>query len=1111
MAKQKRRKVIKDLDRHRSRGKAKEVQDELDGIGMYPLDAPGMPMPGPDFLENARRLGDKNKERTDKVTLPDGRRKTVKSIEPGEWLEVLHARALRDPNFNMSIQVKAGLRKQVNFVPGHIWGQHQKEYAQGIDLPVDGPRPADIMVIGKMPGQTEVQEKRNFVGESGALLLEVLRDLKIKGMGKWYITNLCKFHPPDGQSTLKSGWIKDCMPLLHQELRIVRPKYILCLGADASKELLGKKNNVHYMDGRVVELEYPINVDGEEVLHKSHVMTVVHPAAVARAPEQRRMLERGLSRFDMLTKGIRWDLEEKDIDHRAIRTLEELKSLLWEIENDPTKKDRVIAVDAEWHGEHPVNKGSYVRTVQFAWQEKRACAVVLRGPGGKVTFVDEDGKPAIKRGLRLLSKFFKNKRVVGHFFVADLEWLVDIGLDLVPSYRVPLRDKRVDQFSGRLKRRYEKLGFSDRDYVPAWLRTKYEGGADTGLMAHAIEETAMLGLEGLAMRYTTVPRYDIPLHEWREQFCKDRGLKSKDLEGYGECPDEILIPYGIYDADATLRLFYALNKLLDYDYEGNCCREPFWEAMIACPAILEMHQTGIPVHKPRIDYLTEVFMEARTEMEAKIRTWAKWSEFNVRSVQQVREFLFGEQLNGKVTKDGGTVRIRPKGAKSLYVEPLLDTGKPPTQWWQVKEKGLEGERSPSTNKAVLAILAQENEEASDQINWLRDYRFLDQVLKSLLRPPVTDDDGNWLMESDGDGLGGLLFDAGLASVVCNDGRVRTHLYPTTETGRWRSARPNLQNISKQRDADYVRMLGEKYKHKLRSILKAPPGYLLIEADYIGAELYGMATMSGDEVMIDHCQRNQLPEDDPNFYDIHSNVAVFAFKLDCPPTKAGLKAINKAHLRIVAKSVIFGIAYGRGAKAIALAAKEQGVEITADEAQQVIDTIFDMYPGLRPFFEECKSRAINDGWLCHCFGRFRRFPRTDDYKLQGEFERQATNFPIQGMIASAVDRAVAEIYEYRHEVGVPDMYKMVLQIHDAVVLLVPYEHAERVVDEVLPVCMQQRVPIYPTNLAGVPTGKGPYTLGIDTEVMVHWGEHVTKEQAAKWGVPSVTAGGTKLVA
>ena len=72
-------------------------------------------------------------------------------------------------------------------------------------------------------------------------------------------------------------------------------------------------------------------------------------------------------------------------------------------------------------------------------------------------------------------------------------------------------------------------------------------------------------------------------------------------------------------------------------------------------------------------------------------------------------------------------------------------------------------------------------------------------------------------------------------------------------------------------------------------------------------------------------------------------------------------------------MIFGIAYGRGAKAIALAAKEQGIKISVQDAERVIATIFGMYAGLVPFFEEAKTRVSEVGWLCHCFGRFRRFP------------------------------------------------------------------------------------------------------------------------------------------
>jgi DNA polymerase I-like protein with 3'-5' exonuclease and polymerase domains len=673
-----------------------------------------------------------------------------------------------------------------------------------------------------------------------------------------------------------------------------------------------------------------------------------------------------------------------------------------------------------------------------------------------------------------------------------------------------------------LFKKYFEDGFSRDDVVPAWYRTKYEGGADTGLMCHAIEETANYKLELLAARYLNTPRYDKELQDWKTAYCKQNNLADAELEGYGECPDSILLPYGMYDADVTLRLFYKLYTLLDNDYDGNCCREAFWESQIATPAVLDIHQTGITLDRGRVDFLTARFMEARTELEAKIRQRLNWPDFNIRSLVQIKEVLFGHELNGKRdTETGGFVRVRPADAISLNLTPIFDTSKPPKSWVEIKQNREEFQHSPCTSKQVLSILAQTvtDKTKAETVSMLRDYRFLDQALKNVLRPPRTDDKTEDPVYDD---EGNLEYDKGLASLCCDDGKIRTHMYQTKETGRWSSARPNLQNISKRRDPDYKRLLGSKYKYKLRSILKASPGHVLIEADYVGAELFGMAVMAGDKVMIDHAIRNQLPENDPRFYDIHSNVAVRAFKLTCAPTKSGLENIGKIHLRIVAKSVIFGIAYGRGAKAISVAAKEEGIDITVDEAQAVIDAIFNTYPQLKPFFNTCKQRgsgtvATGNGdfisgprYLANCFGRFRRFPCSDgNADIRGEFERQAMNFPIQSMIASVVSRALGYLMDYQQQQRKKghDMFRLLLQVHDAILLEVPFKYVKHVCTHVLPTYMRKAVPIYPTHLdgpaEGEPTGDGPYYLGIEGEVMLHWGEKIADLEAKKHKLPTGT--------
>jgi uracil-DNA glycosylase family 4 len=1018
------------------RANQREIDRLIGRDGMYPLNAPGMPLPGPNFLRQA----DAEPGATD-TTIK--KTKDGVSFTPGEVLDELYRRALREPGFTLPISVRGGAAKAATFVPGHVWGEFMDEYHRSMSdwgvvvPPVTGPQPADVMVIGKMPWKEETQEGRNFVGGTGRQLLDVCAKVHIKGCHRWYITNVLKFMPPDGSTDAKK-YLKDCLPLLHQELRIVRPRYILCLGADASTALLGKQFNVSYMDGRVVPVTYPIHIshDREPQYHTAQVVTVVHPAQVLRAgADMERVLEKGMARFGLLVSGADFANEEEGLDHRLCDSYEDAVALVREAEEymkGRPRADRAVAVDAEWEGQHPVNPGSYVRTVQLSWREKQAVCFKLRHAGGEVAFRDKDGKPALKRLMRLLTNFMKGKRAVGHFLVADLEWLQHEGFDLLPAFRVPLFD------AGGKK---------------AWQRCMLgEGGADTAMMAHAVEETAMLGLEHLSMRYTTAPRYDIPLHDWRVKRAAELKTEAKALEGYGECPDEILVPYACYDSDVTLRLFFALRPLLDHDYYGQCAWEAFWESMVIQPTILEIHQNGIKVDKKRVDTLTMHFLTARGHVEDLIVQDAKWDDvtwvpkgkkgqmkevknrFNIRSVQHVKEYLFGESLNGKLTKDGKTVRLRPAGARSLGVAPLLDTSKPPQRWTDLVAKGKEQEHSPGTGKMILAILAQDNPHVATEINRIRDYRFLDQVLKSVLRKPRELKPGEEPERDPADGVvlpdspetadggligsfvedenGDLVYDAGLPASIDWDGAVRTHLYPTAETARWKSARPNLQNISKQRDADYTRLLGkENYKHKLRSLLRAPrkgellynaltgkfeaatEDYVLIEADYKGAELYGMAIMAGDPLMIEHAQRNQLDDGEtpgrpkhPDFYDIHSNVAVMAFRLSCEPTKHGLQSIGKAHLRTIAKNVIFGIAYGRQAKAIALSAREQGVTVSVEDAQQVIDTIFKMYPKLVPFFAACSQRALNEQWLCHCFGRMRRFRSADDYKLEGEFER-----------------------------------------------------------------------------------------------------------------------------
>ncbi len=954
-------------------------------------------------------------------------------------------RALTQPGYNFKVLCGPGRLQAAEFIPGHLWGSHD----------VSGPKPSDVMVVGKWPGNDESGLLRNLAGPSGKCLQETCRRFRVPGMAGWYVTNLCKFAPPIPKDRMMSSWLNDNLPLFSIELKRVCPKYILCLGADAAKAVLGKNASIKQLDGRVIELDYE---DEAGEAKQALVMCIIHPAQVLReAKAARRQFERGIARWGLLLSGIRFDKEETGLNYHIVDNLEDLNKVIEEAERDACG---LISVDLEWEGAHPQNEGSYVRSIQFSWKPKSACCVVLRMEGGASAF--HDGIPA---ALDRIRKYLRGKRLVGHYFVNDMKWLLSLGIDLRKEYRVPSEPK-----NGLLP----------------WERTRTEGSIDTSSMFHAIEETGPFGLEILTQRYTTMPRYDIPLEVWKKEYCSEKKIKISELTGYGMVPGEILYPYGCCDADAGLRIALEGDRLLDEDYEGNCCREAFWRAMQAIPATLEMEDTGILVNEVRLNNLGKAFKRASGKLLEELRDWAKWPEFNIRSHFHVREFLFGEEINGKPFVDNKPVRIRPKGAKSLRLQPVMDTSKRPVLWEELVEKGEESEHSPGTNKLNLAILSQDNEAQFQQVDMVRNLRFLNQMVRGPLRLPIMKD-------------GVRMYEKGLGHYLCSDGRVRTHFQATKDTGRWGSSSPPLQNYSKKRDKEYKALLGDAYKKKIRSIFRASPGCLLIEADYIGAELMGMAIMSGDQLMIEHCTRSQLDEDHPNYYDIHSNIAVMAYKLKCAPTKKALKDAGHGTKRDLAKAVIFGLAYGRGARAIALAAREEKVLITVEEAQAVIDAVLGTYRGLEPFFAECRYRVSAPGWLVNCFGRYRRFPQTDDRSLLGDFERQAMNFPIQSMVADAVSGALHYLYNYRSQVEIPDMYRMLLQVHDAILLEVPYEHVDFVAKSVFPYCMSQCVPIYPSKLDGTPVNRGPYRLGVEVTVYRDWGERLSKEECRKYGV------------
>ena len=1049
----------------------------------YRLDAVGMPLPGVDFVRQAELMGDH-----DTAFVGTGANKRLRSV--GACLNYLYRRALYDSSFMLQVDLK-GRTLPAQFVPGHIWGASTDNFG-------GGPLQSDVMILGKHPGQEELAQRRNFVGPSSDELLKAVYELGIppEVSNNWYITNLVKHGALDPNlGSIPTSWIKNCLPLLHEEFRLVRPKYLLCLGSEASKAVLGSAFGVTNMHGRVVDIEIPLHSqEGEEPqMHKVRVMAALHPAAVHRTPELEDAFMEQLRLFWHMVNGGEVGAEEKDIDHGNIYTERELSRVVDQILALPVEQNDTIALDAEWHGDHPGEPGSYVRTIQFTYKEKWARCLVLRHPGGAVAC-----SPSIERlmfHMRRLCKSTPGRRVKvgGHFLRADMPWLVHEGLDV--------RD----------------------EYFPDPVDPK-AGGWDTSLEHHSVNETARLKLEEVAMKLTRCPRYDVVLSEWKKRYCSQNHLKFEDLEGYGECPADVLHPdkirlghtnphYGCYDVDVTFRIHVQHTKpggLLDKDRFGNSCWAAYHRHHKASAAVLEMERCGFQIDKDRADELTSIFLQASEVLLADLRAKINWPTFNHQSHPQCVAMLFGDEYARKRDKQTGQfVRIRPlpqpgeAEAISLRLTPITSTGKRKKLWADLVNRREDQNFAPAVDKEVLGILGHRNPLARQ----LRDLKFLTQVVKTVLRKPTTDDaTGEFTRDEDGN----FEYDAGLLGSMCSDGRVRTHLFQTLETCRFASRRPNLQNISKRREDDYNRILNGAYKdifrvdrlyhHPIRSVLTVPPGYVGIEADIKGAELAVLAWQAQDPLMIDHVRRNDLKETDPDFFGMHARRACSTFQLTCAPTKKGLAESGNKGLYVAAKNVNFGIPYGRSAEAIARQCAEEGVNVTVDQCQAMIDSYLHDYAGVDQYLSRCRERAVNERWMSGAYLSYRRLQSTSDRQVIGEQQRQFQNFGIQNGVAEAVNEMLFNFVEYRKQFDPREFnYHLMLQIHDAIILLVPVEHAARVYYDTMARCMTS-VPFQPRDLGGNPLNAGPYYFGIDKEMFIHWGEHISEEEVAERNLP-----------
>jgi DNA polymerase I len=250
---------------------------------------------------------------------------------------------------------------------------------------------------------------------------------------------------------------------------------------------------------------------------------------------------------------------------------------------------------------------------------------------------------------------------------------------------------------------------------------------------------------------------------------------------------------------------------------------------------------------------------------------------------------------------------------------------------------------------------------------------------------------------------------GLLAEVAIDGRIHATFNQTVaRTGRLSSDQPNLHNIPTRTEEGRV----------FRTAFVAAPGCELMVADYNQIELRCIAHLANDPGLIEAFTSGQ---------DVHSATAARVF---------GIAQSDVSYeQRSKAKMVSYGLAYGMEAFGLG-----QRLGIRTDEAAEILNAYFAAFPNVQAYMDRTVAEAETRGYTETLFGRRRRIPELENsnFRIRQAGERQAMNAAIQGLAADIFKIALIRIDAALSEAKLAS--RLVLQVHDEVIVEVP--HAER---------------------------------------------------------------------
>lgn len=657
--------------------------------------------------------------------------------------------------------------------------------------------------------------------QAGAAIKDLINSYGIEG-SNIYATAIIKWLlPKDRRNRPTKEELNFGFQFFAKEIEKIKPKLVLCLGKAAfdflspytlkADDILGgvfwsKKYSCYYtlLDPIQVLQNKPFEIEKYKICMKESITLLKETYGISR--------------------------NAIELNYKVIYNSTELEEVVDYLYNN---QFNLISIDCEWGGLNPW-KGN-LRSMQMAWAPGQACYIRFMDDKGNYTFdVDYEEVGNILR----MHLDRPEVKFVGHHFAADGVWMEQV--------------LKIDT------------------YQKCYL--------DTEFASQTVNEHRELGLESIAMRYTDLGRYEMDLILWK------KSNPQKETDGYAFIPDEIMFPYAMKDVDCVIR---AVPFLVEELKEQNLSDYYFnYFNKFVTDVFIHFTTTGLLIDVEKLQELRELYGFCKQKLEYKFVELMALDAENI-----MREFLASlnlpfddaiqlpkeviAELKGETVervsalfkhyehrqhfnfRSGDDMRrwlFDVKQFKPFKSTPQKDKGRPSTSWDKVLQMPAEQQKlyTPSADKQTLNIYADQDPLVARLVG----LNLVGNIFKMCLKPAEVDDEGNIVKEN------GLFF------FIDKDGYIRPN-FSSTETGRPRAWKPNVLNwpsyVQGRITKDIKEILQEcfdrselpenleKYLHtpipSIRSCVKAPDGYCMVESDYATAEIRALAFISGDVNLI----------------------------------------------------------------------------------------------------------------------------------------------------------------------------------------------------------------------------------------------------------------------